>query len=202
MLPAPTSTSLPYRPGVTTDSRHRAGLELVWGGIALDLLYAAEEKLVRLEPDCVVAVASGAARKRRGHLARHSSLSKDTRERSVGMVAVSRWMRWHHVIGLFASVIVLVWMFSGWLSMDHGRLFFQGVVAADRASRFQGMRLDAVARAIPRGFMGHVESATEVTFGAVAGQAFISAQGGLSNPPGSTGSIARTSHPPPLSRRR
>jgi hypothetical protein len=92
-------------------------------------------------------------------------------------------MRWHHVIGLFACVIVLVWIFSGWLSMDHGRLFSKGTVAADRASRFQGMRLDAVARAIPRGFMGHVESASELTLGAVAGQAYISAQGGLSNTP-------------------
>jgi len=93
------------------------------------------------------------------------------------------WMRWHHVIGLFASVIVLVWIFSGWLSMDHGRLFSKGDVSAYRASRFQGMRLDAVARAIPRGFMDHVESASELTLGAVAGQAYISAQGGLSNPP-------------------
>src|ERR1700733_8414446 len=84
------------------------------------------------------------------------------------------WMRWHHVIGLFVSVIVLVWIFSGWLSMDHGRLFSKGAVAADRASRFRGMRLDGVARAIPRGFMGHVEPASELTFGAVAGQAFIS----------------------------
>src|SRR5882757_10016516 len=88
------------------------------------------------------------------------------------------WMRWHHLIGLFASVIVLVWIFSGWLSMDHGRLFSKGAVAADSALRFQGMRLDAVARAIPRGFLGSVESASELTFGAVAGQAFISAQGG------------------------
>ena len=33
------------------------------------------------------------------------------------------WMRWHHIIGLFASVIVIGWIGSGWLSMDHGRLF-------------------------------------------------------------------------------
>src|ERR1700730_10795704 len=80
----------PHRPGVTTNPRHRARLELVWSGIALDLLYTAEKKLVRLESDWVVAVASGSARKRRGHLARHSSLFKDTRKRSFGLVAVSR----------------------------------------------------------------------------------------------------------------
>ena len=33
------------------------------------------------------------------------------------------WMKWHHILGLFAGVIVISWIVSGWLSMDHGRLF-------------------------------------------------------------------------------
>ena len=32
-------------------------------------------------------------------------------------------MKWHHILGLFAGVIVMSWIVSGWLSMDHGRLF-------------------------------------------------------------------------------
>jgi uncharacterized iron-regulated membrane protein len=88
------------------------------------------------------------------------------------------WMRWHHVIGLFASVIVLVWIFSGWLSMDHGRLFSKGAVAADRAVRFQEMPLDSVARSVPPGFMERMGSPAEIRFGAVAGHPFAAARGG------------------------
>jgi len=36
------------------------------------------------------------------------------------------WHALHHVIGLLAAVFVLTWIFSGWLSMDHGRLFSRG----------------------------------------------------------------------------
>jgi uncharacterized iron-regulated membrane protein len=88
------------------------------------------------------------------------------------------WMRWHHVIGLFASVIVLVWIFSGWLSMDHGRLFSKGAVGADRAVQFQGMPLDSVARAVPAGFLERLGSPSEIRFGAVAGRPFAAARGG------------------------
>ncbi|QQO21231.1 PepSY domain-containing protein [Bradyrhizobium diazoefficiens] len=36
------------------------------------------------------------------------------------------WHALHHVIGLAVTVFVLTWIFSGWLSMDHGRLFSRG----------------------------------------------------------------------------
>lgn len=36
------------------------------------------------------------------------------------------WHALHHIIGLVATVFVLSWIFSGWLSMDHGRLFSRG----------------------------------------------------------------------------
>jgi len=36
------------------------------------------------------------------------------------------WHALHHVIGLISMVFVLTWIFSGWLSMDHGRLFSGG----------------------------------------------------------------------------
>lgn len=36
------------------------------------------------------------------------------------------WHALHHLIGLAATVFVLSWIFSGWLSMDHGRLFSRG----------------------------------------------------------------------------
>ncbi|MGJ4957129.1 PepSY domain-containing protein [Bradyrhizobium sp. HKCCYLRH2015] len=36
------------------------------------------------------------------------------------------WHLWHHWAGLICMQFVLTWMVSGWLSMDHGRLFATG----------------------------------------------------------------------------
>jgi PepSY-associated TM region len=36
------------------------------------------------------------------------------------------WHALHHVIGLVATIFVMTWIVSGWLSMDHGRLFSRG----------------------------------------------------------------------------
>lgn len=88
------------------------------------------------------------------------------------------WMRWHHIFGVFTSVVVLVWIFSGWLSMDHGRLFSKGEVPTDRAQAFAGQSLAASARSVPAGFIKRVGSATEVRLGSVAGVPFLSARGG------------------------
>ncbi|MBN8831108.1 MAG: hypothetical protein J0G94_10910, partial [Sphingomonadales bacterium] len=33
------------------------------------------------------------------------------------------WMLWHHVAGLVGGVTLFLWIFSGWLSVDPGRLF-------------------------------------------------------------------------------
>jgi hypothetical protein len=33
------------------------------------------------------------------------------------------WHAWHHWLGLGSAIFVLTWIVSGWLSMDHGRLF-------------------------------------------------------------------------------
>jgi uncharacterized iron-regulated membrane protein len=36
------------------------------------------------------------------------------------------WQAWHHVLGLISMIFVLTWTFSGWLSMDNGRMFSRG----------------------------------------------------------------------------
>lgn len=51
------------------------------------------------------------------------------------------WMGWHHVLGLACSAFVLTWLLSGWLSMDHGRLFPSGQPDDAELRRFHG-RLD------------------------------------------------------------
>ncbi|MCK1679864.1 PepSY domain-containing protein [Bradyrhizobium sp. 147] len=43
------------------------------------------------------------------------------------------WHALHHLIGLAATVFVLTWICSGWLSMDHGRLFSRGQLTPTEA---------------------------------------------------------------------
>lgn len=88
------------------------------------------------------------------------------------------WMRWHHVFGLFASAIVVVWIFSGWLSMDHGRLFSKGQPTEQLATRLQGISLEQIARAVPDTLLRGLGPVSEIHFGAVAGRPFIAARGG------------------------
>lgn len=54
---------------------------------------------------------------------------------SQGRIASSYrgWHRWHHVLGLICMVFVLTWIFSGWLSMDSGRLFSTGSTTKEEA---------------------------------------------------------------------
>ena len=44
------------------------------------------------------------------------------------------WHALHHLIGLASTIFVLTWIFSGWLSMDHGRLFSRGQLTTSEAA--------------------------------------------------------------------
>ncbi|GLR84412.1 PepSY domain-containing protein [Bradyrhizobium iriomotense] len=44
------------------------------------------------------------------------------------------WHALHHVVGLLATTFVITWIFSGWLSMDNGRLFSRGQLTQDEAN--------------------------------------------------------------------
>jgi uncharacterized iron-regulated membrane protein len=50
----------------------------------------------------------------------------------------SGWQKWHHVLGLGCMTFVLTWIFSGWLSMDHGRLFATGKLTGAEAAATAG----------------------------------------------------------------
>jgi hypothetical protein len=43
------------------------------------------------------------------------------------------WHALHHIVGLVATVFVLTWIVSGWLSMDHGLLFSRGQLTTGEA---------------------------------------------------------------------
>jgi hypothetical protein len=99
-----------------------------------------------------------------------------------GLSPFRGWMRWHHIIGLFASLIVVTWILSGWLSMDHGRLFSRGEASRDQAVRMSGMSLNAIARAATSQAMAQVSPASSISFNAIAGRPFLTAYGQAEKP--------------------
>lgn len=68
---------------------------------------------------------------------------------SGGHSPFSGWMYWHHILGLSCSLFVLTWIFSGWLSMDHGRLFAKPDPTRIELERFMGGAFQPEAFAIP-----------------------------------------------------
>jgi hypothetical protein len=67
--------------------------------------------------------------------------------RRAGKISFYRgWMKWHHVLGIFASVFVLTWIFSGWLSMDHGRLFSMPDPTSEQVTQFRGLPTEQAAQ--------------------------------------------------------
>lgn len=75
---------------------------------------------------------------------------------------------WHHLLGLGSAVFVLTWIFSGWLSMDHGLLFSKNAaapqqIAALAGNTFETARFDAVP-------LDQVQGAKEVEFVLLGGQ--------------------------------
>ncbi|WP_010543458.1 PepSY domain-containing protein [Sphingomonas elodea] len=58
------------------------------------------------------------------------------------------WLRWHHLLGLGAGVFVLGWIVSGWLSMDHGRLFSRGMPTPAQAQAYAGCPLAQALRQV------------------------------------------------------
>jgi uncharacterized iron-regulated membrane protein len=74
--------------------------------------------------------------------------SKKMSSKRPGLSPFRGLLRWHHIFGLAAGAFVLCWITSGWLSMDHGRLFSEGQAtdAAAQAYRTGG------GTSVPRGF--------------------------------------------------
>ncbi len=96
------------------------------------------------------------------------------------------WMRWHHIFGLFSGLFVLSWIFSGWLSMDHGRLFSVPDPATDQVAAFRGGSLGEIAAQVPVGNLQAVSGAREISFHALANQAIVAVKedtGVITQPP-------------------
>lgn len=86
-----------------------------------------------------------------------------------------KWMRWHHLLGLFASVFVLAWILSGWLSMDHGRLFSRGHASESQLAHYAGAPLATGVAAVTPAALGRLYGARELDFTMVGGSAILTA---------------------------
>jgi uncharacterized iron-regulated membrane protein len=80
-----------------------------------------------------------------------------------------KWLRWHHLLGLFAAIFVLAWIFSGWLSMDHGRLFSPGVPKAAEGASYQGGSWSTAVSKVAVPTLKQIRDARQITFNIVNG---------------------------------
>lgn len=85
------------------------------------------------------------------------------------------WLRWHHLSGLGAGLIVVAMVGSGWLSNDDGRLFSVSGADAATLERFAGTRDPAGLDRLPDSrFAGK----TEIAFVGVGGTPYMVGRGG------------------------
>jgi len=92
------------------------------------------------------------------------------------------WLRWHHGVGLGVAVFVLTWIFSGWLSMDHGRLFSRGATGPTAEARYEGVSLASALAGVPVSTLSPFSPAKRITFSVVDGRAIAAAEGGRAGP--------------------
>jgi hypothetical protein len=88
------------------------------------------------------------------------------------------WLRWHHGLGLGVALFVLTWIFSGWLSMDHGRLFSRGTPARNAEAIYHGARLAAALAGVTPADLQPLGSAAQIGFEVVGGRPLAWAEGG------------------------
>ena len=97
---------------------------------------------------------------------------KSIRVRS-GWSEYSGWLYWHHLGGLIVGLLILSWIFSGWLSMDHGRIFSKPNPTTMQTRAFNGSSLSIDAQRIA-GLESVISSNTnEIEFRVIADVPFL-----------------------------
>lgn len=83
------------------------------------------------------------------------------------------WMKWHHVSGLVGAVFLILWIFSGWLSVDPWRLFASEGIGEEARRAYAGAAplpvadIERLADAAP--------NARRVVIASAAGRVFLKA---------------------------
>lgn len=95
-------------------------------------------------------------------------------EKSFGLASpFTGLMRWHHILGLGIGIFVFTWIVSGWLSMDHGRLFSAPDPTQTQINAFKGMSVHDVAARISLLTKHILADANELEYTALAGQPLL-----------------------------
>ncbi len=95
-----------------------------------------------------------------------------------GITPYRQWLlAWHHILGLLFGLALLGWIVSGWLSMDHGRLFSKGQASEGEIAALRGMTQAELLRAVSLDQLRGLGPASEIRFTALAGQAVIVTRG-------------------------
>ncbi len=87
------------------------------------------------------------------------------------------WLKWHHILGLCGGLVVLTWIFSGWLSMDHGRLFSRAATPERRLSTYEGASLAQALTQLDLGRLHTLGNVTSVRFRVVGHQLVVAGLG-------------------------
>ena len=83
------------------------------------------------------------------------------------------WLRAHHLFGLFAGIFILTWIFSGWLSMDHGRLFSKPNPDSRQKQNFRGTSINQSMEKFSLSALKSLKNSNEVEVLAIGGQVFL-----------------------------
>ena len=93
-----------------------------------------------------------------------------------GYSPFSGWLRVHHLFGLFAGVLVLTWIVSGWLSMDHGRMFSIPEPDRSRMKAYWGISMKDAVKPLSVTSLRRLSDSHEVEFLAIGSQPFVLAK--------------------------
>ena len=83
------------------------------------------------------------------------------------------WLRAHHILGLIAGIFVLTWILSGWLSMDHGRLFSKPNPNPDQIKKFRSLSISQAVENISLESLKYLDAFNEGEFFAMGGNTFF-----------------------------
>ena len=83
------------------------------------------------------------------------------------------WLRMHHILGLFSGIFIFFWIFSGWLSMDHGRIFSQPNPNTRQIQSFSGKPMKQTVERISVEALEALKQSNEVEVFSVGGKTYV-----------------------------
>lgn len=95
------------------------------------------------------------------------------KQRKPGFSPYKGLFKWHHMLGLTAGITLCTWIFSGWLSVDHGRIFSTGDPTERQVAAIRGIPMPAALAEISIDRIHLLQGSSEIDFVALNSQAFL-----------------------------